>query len=1048
VDSSIERRVVSVMFCDLVGFTSMSEQLDAEDVAIVQDAYFSAVREAVGRHGGTLEKFIGDAAVAAFGVPVAREDDAERAVRAGLALTNAVEQLSASLSLPTGDLAVRVGVNTGETAVHVDAGPGEAMLTGDAVNLAARLQSSAPIGGVLVGPTTALTVADAIALEPVDPLSLKGKADPVRASIALGPLPERSREAAMGRLRAPTVGRERELTLLEEALARTVHTGAARWVFVAPPGVGKTRLVTEFGERAGAQGAVVLATRLRPEIVGPLQPVANLLVGALTRAGVEVRPEGDRDGARDLLVERLRGAGSGPAAADRTVRAALDTAWPVESDDGPAVPQAVLQTAWIEALDALAGTSSTVWIVEDLHWAGPDLLAFLAEALERPRPGGRLVVCTARPALLESAGDWAGSSSVLVELPPLSMTDSVELIGRLVGDALPEELAAQIAERSDGNALFIEELLRAWVSAGTLEARNGDWTIVGGQHMPAVPATVQAIYAAQLDDLPPAARMVARRASVAGLRFPVESLGSLEIPDADDGVASLLRRELISGPAEAGVFGAAYAFRHALLRDAAYASMARAERGRLHIRLARWFEALPSSGRSEVAAMIGSHYEQAVREAPSLAPAVGGGLSRSEASRLAADWLLRSLESGAINSAYRAANAVLDRATGLAGDPQAEPELAARIGLARSRLAFLEGDAASALEFAGDAMRIGERIGSGQLIVDATMSQAWPLAGSDIDRSWKLAETALHYPEADAIELVYERPRTLFGIVLMYRGEIEAAREVLSEQLDTAIAAGDRSSTSGIRMHLSELEFRAGRFRAGLGLAEAGLKDDEERGEVQAVSAQLYVKALHEGMLGKVELGEADARRGIEIDLELGDEVFRAQNQWVLGLLALSNGLPEEAAMTLAPLAGIAERVGAKDPNSWLLFLPDLVEALLGDGRPDEAEDHTRTLETRADHAGLPRGLSVSARCRALMLLARGQADAAIDSAAAAAEVPGIEHQPFEVARAVGVRGVAEQAAGRFDAADATLAEAVHRFDLLEARRWAARARSAQREEA
>src|SRR5438876_2729547 len=195
---ALERKIVTVLFADLVGFTSLSEGLDPEDVSTVQDAYFAAVRETVGRYGGRLEKFIGDAAMAVFGVPVGRDDDAERAVRAGLALTSAIEQVGAGFGLAEGALRLRVGVNTGEAAVHPEAAFEEGMVTGDAVNVAARLQAAAPPGGVVIGEATALAVADVIELEPLGPLQLKGKSEGVPARRAVGVLPERSRDRAMG----------------------------------------------------------------------------------------------------------------------------------------------------------------------------------------------------------------------------------------------------------------------------------------------------------------------------------------------------------------------------------------------------------------------------------------------------------------------------------------------------------------------------------------------------------------------------------------------------------------------------------------------------------------------------------------------------------------------------------------------------------------------------------------------------------------------------------------------------------------------------------
>ena len=302
-----ERRIVSVLFADLVGFTSLAEQLDPEDVAAIQDRYFAAVRETVGRYGGVVEKFIGDAAMAAFGVPRARDDDAERAVRAGLAIANAVEELAGPLGLEPGVLAVRVGVTTGEV-VHAASGQDEGRLSGDAVNTAARLQTAAPPGRVLLGETTALAVAETIELEPVTAITVKGRSEPVRVALAIGPRAVRSREAAMGGLRAPTLGRASELERLVAAAAATRAGGTNEtWIVVAPPGVGKSRLLGD------------LATRL-----GSAPPGDGGVVGARFRAG-DGRPFGAlgdlaaaviRGRSPDEVAAALRASGMAPGRAD------------------------------------------------------------------------------------------------------------------------------------------------------------------------------------------------------------------------------------------------------------------------------------------------------------------------------------------------------------------------------------------------------------------------------------------------------------------------------------------------------------------------------------------------------------------------------------------------------------------------------------------------------------------------------------------------------------------------------------------------------------
>jgi len=608
VERAVERRVVTVLFADLVGFTTLSERLDAEDVALIQDVYFAAARETIARHGGVLEKFIGDAVMAVFGVPRARDDDAERAVRAALALISAVERLNASLDLEPKTLRLRVGVNTGEAIVGeitADRGP----VTGDTVNVAARLQSAAEPGRVVAGEVTALAIAEVAELEPLLPLELKGKEEPFRA-VQVGALyGERSRERALGSMRAPTLGREHELEQLRALIGRTT-----RLTVVAPPGVGKSRLLREL---AASTDAAVITARLRPDLLSPFEPVAQLL---------------EEGGGRDALVQAL---GDSPRAA--VVAELLATVGKPRA--GPPVEQEQLFAAWLEGLDALVGDRPAVWLVEDVHWASRDLLAFLARAATENRRAGRVIVATARPILLEHEADWVNAGEVL-HLEPIRSADARELVQALVGDALPDELVDAVAERSGGNALFIEELLRMWASAGVLAHAGDRWVLATPAEEVPFPPTVQAIYAGQLDDLPEAARTAVRRAAVAGRRFPVESLPVLEVDDADAALDVLSRRGLIAGPTHDPSLGASYAYRHALLRDAGYASLARAERARLHLRLADWLAAIDEAAEISVAEVVARHYAASLESAPRLVRVVDGR-PVEEIRSSAADWFER-----------------------------------------------------------------------------------------------------------------------------------------------------------------------------------------------------------------------------------------------------------------------------------------------------------------------------------------------------------------------------------------------------------------------
>ena len=679
-EPSLERRIVTVLFADLVGFTTLSEKYDAEDVAAIQDLYFAAVRQTIGRYGGRLEKFIGDAAMAVFGVPKARDDDAARAVRAGLALIHAVQQIGATLGLEEDALRLRVGINTGE-AVTATSGEDEGRVTGDTVNTAARLQTAAPPGGVLIGETTALAVADVAELGPITHLELKGKAEPVAARLVEGFRAEPSRDEAMGALRAPTLGREHEIELLTQAAGRATQGAFELWLVIAPPGVGKSRLLREIGDRLAesADRLVVWRTRTRSDAVSPFEAVATLMRAAIGTT--------DPAAARQTLTAALTGSGSSEMRAEVVAEACLSVAWPSAAatvtrdarpagDARPADDRDALFAAWLEGLDALASGAPQVWLVEDAHWAGGDVLAFIERA-SRPDASakGRLVVATTRPSLLETHAAWItdepDSGRHLLQLSTLASTDAHELVAALVGDALPHDLVDRIVERSDGNCLFIEELLRTWVSVGSLvrDDASGKWRLAVAADEIALPQSVQSIYAAQLDDLPPDARLLARRASVAGRRFPVGALAPLGAP-GEAGLQPLRRRELVVGPQQEPLFGTAYAYRHALLRDAGYASLARAERARLHVRLARWLEQAAGEHAGEVAEQIAAHYAAAVESAPALAREIDEGLDRAAVQKLAADWYERAGKGTLALSAHDTARELLKRSIELTHESQ------------------------------------------------------------------------------------------------------------------------------------------------------------------------------------------------------------------------------------------------------------------------------------------------------------------------------------------------------------------------------------------
>ena len=498
------------------------------------------------------------------------------------------------------------------------------------------------------------------------------------------------------------------------------------------------------------------------------------MTAALVEAGVPLNEEV----AHRAVRERVR---ASAARAGVVANALTAVVWPTRAaeDRGAlAVDREALFDAWLDGFEALRGERRQLWLVEDVHWAGGDLLAFL----ERAGTPARLVLATARPSLLEQAATWcAERPGVRIHsLAPLSASDAGALVRALTGDVLPAPTVEAIADRSDGNALFIEELLRTWISVGILEAAEGGFRLAVDTAEVSLPTTVQAIYAAQLDDLPAPARRVARRAAVAGRRFPDDALDPLDVPEPELGLSVLEQRAFVAAGPPDPLLGETHVYRHALLRDAGYASLARAERARLHVALARWLEQTSAERSSEVAEVIGGHYEAAVAAAPRL----GRDVDVPGAARLAALWLERAAGTAIELAAHDAARALLrralaltsedallerarrfellGRATAFAADMEegaeamstaldlyraaGDPGSIARTGHALGMIRLQQLRFADALALADELLgEIGEEDASGALLLVLRASAAYALtndlgrAGPDIDRALAFA---------------------------------------------------------------------------------------------------------------------------------------------------------------------------------------------------------------------------------------------------------------------------------------------------------------------
>jgi class 3 adenylate cyclase/tetratricopeptide (TPR) repeat protein len=542
------RKTVTVLFSDVTGSTALGEQLDPESLRHVMARYFETAKGCLERHGGTVEKFIGDAVMAVFGVPTVHEDDALRALRAAAELRDSLASLNDELERDYGVLLqLRTGVNTGEVVTGTE----ERLATGDAVNVAARLEQAAQPGEILIGEQTLRLSRGAIEVDPVEPLSLKGKVDLVNTYRLLRVI--EGAPAFDRRLDAPLVGRGEELAQMRAAFDRAVSERRCRLVTVlGPPGIGKSRLAREIAAMLAGK-ATVLSGRCLPYGEGitywPL---------------VEIFREAD---AEDELAAAL------------SAVAPEDIFWSVR-----------------KALERRARERPVALVVEDIHWAEPTLLDLLEHVADWTRDAPLLLLCLARSDLIDVRPAWGGPSRAeTLTLEPLSPAESDELIEQLLGPAkLSVDVGTRISEVAAGNPLFVEQLLAMLVEGGDPEH---------------VPPTIQALLAARLDSLPDEERDVLERASVVGLEFEWEALGELASDrrrPAGAQLAALVRKELIR-PHEA--IEDTFRFRHMLIRDAAYERVPKEHRSELHERFAGWLD-----GRGEeFDEVIGYHLEQAHR---------------------------------------------------------------------------------------------------------------------------------------------------------------------------------------------------------------------------------------------------------------------------------------------------------------------------------------------------------------------------------------------------------------------------------------------------
>jgi class 3 adenylate cyclase/tetratricopeptide (TPR) repeat protein len=600
-----ERKVVTSLFCDLVGFTAASESADPEDVDRVLAGYFRMARAQIEGHGGVVEKFIGDAVVGVFGVPAAREDDPERAVRAALRICEGATELR---GLRRGPLELRVGVNTGIVLVRLGASPasGEGFVTGDSVNTAARLQSAAPVGGVAVGLATWEATSRVFDYEELEPAALKGKAEPVRVFRPLAP------RARMGvdltrTHDSPFVGRRSELEALTGAFDRAVAGRSVELVtVVGEPGLGKSRLIGELSDYVDRSQDLFSWRQGRCLPYG--EGIAFWALGEIVKAHAGILESDPPELAREKLEAVLPEGEERPWFRERLLPL-------LGIEPGSSAGREESFTAWLRFIEQVAADRPTVLVFEDLHWAGEGMLAFLDHLAANISAVPLLVVSTTRPELYDRYPDQ-GAGLPTVRLAPLSEAESGQLVAGLLDSALlPAELQQAVRDRAGGNPLFTQEFLALLRDRDLIVQKGASWELRAGGEVP-LPDSVQAAIAARLDTLEPDTKSLLGDAAVIGKVFwagAVASMGDRDPAAAAATLGELVRRELVAPARRSSMAGEAeYAFGHALVCDVAYEQLPRSVRASRHLAAATWIEAKVADRVGDFADVLAHHYATAL----------------------------------------------------------------------------------------------------------------------------------------------------------------------------------------------------------------------------------------------------------------------------------------------------------------------------------------------------------------------------------------------------------------------------------------------------
>ena len=923
------RKTVTIVFSDLKGSTALGEALDAEALHEVKERYFDAMAAEIARHGGKVEKYIGDAIMAVFGLPRAHEDDALRAVRAAAGMRSALARVNEDLRARYGvTLANRTGVNTGEVVANDDPGASQKLATGDAVNVAARLEQAAPENQIYLGDVTYRLVRDAVEAEPVEPLELKGKAQRVSAyRLVSAP----GLDGNVRRSDTPIVGRDAELAQIARAYREAVDGACTRMVtVVGDAGVGKSRLAHEVVTRVAA-GATVLRGRCLPYGDGITFWPLRVMLGA---AGIS---DDDKPAVAHAKLLGFLG--------DRDV---VDRVAAATGLSSAAFPLHEVYWAARKVLEILAARAPVVALIDDIHWAEPAFLDLLEHVLSTSTDAPVLLLATARHDLLEERPHWgeqAGAARVV--LRPLSDDAAVQVATNLLGGAgLPPDVLRRIVQTAEGNPLYVEQLLSMLIDRGTLIEAGGRWVRTNSAMDIDVPPTIHALLEARLDQLDRAERATVEPASVMGLEFPQIGLAELA-PEAvrgslDEHLASLTRKQFVhlSFSVDAS---ARYRFHHQLVRDTVYNALLKRTRAQLHIDFVRWGDKVNANRDRalEFQEILGYHLEQAHRYLCELGPLDESGVAIGidGAQRLSAA-ARRASARGDMHAAanlYRRAIDLLGR-----GSPmrlQLLPEFGEVLidlgNFARARTVLSEAQAGA--ESAGN-RRIA--MFAELLRVRVGLGSAEP--GYSSDDALRIAKKSIPWFEAEGAQLELARAWRLIGVVYGMAAQYQQSTDAVSRAMTHARLVGDERIIARNAVGLSSSTLLGptpvpDAIRLCEQLISDGVSDRQAESKILCTLAQLHA------MRGEFERARGLYRRGRSLLRELGQGVNAASTAIDMLLVELLAGDLAAAERDAMPDYAFLARSGE---TFFLSTMAALLSRVVRDqGRDEEALAFSRVAE-------------------------------------------------------------------------------------------------------